>query len=104
MCLLLRGQCEVGNSPRVVLGDGGAQKIARDGETSTSNSGDKASLLHSSSGFISPSYGGGMAPSCSTLSRRGSRGAIGGAVAAMTREKSAAQFLRPKTIAGSRFI
>jgi hypothetical protein len=66
--LLLQGQCEVGNSPRVVLGGEGARKMARNGETSASNSDDKASLLHVSSGFISPSYGSGMTSSFSALS------------------------------------
>jgi hypothetical protein len=66
----------VGNSPRVVLGGGGAQKIVHDGETFTSNSGDEASLLHGSSGFVSPSYGGGTSPSCSASSQRDSGGDI----------------------------
>jgi hypothetical protein len=92
----------VGNSPRLVLSGGATRKMAHNGETSTSNSGDSASLLHGSFGFVSRSYNGGTAPSCSASSQRGSGGAI--AVRWWRWAKAAAQFLQPKTIIGREFI
>jgi hypothetical protein len=97
---LLRGRHEVGNSPRVVLGGGGAWKTARDGETSASNSSDSVSLLHGSSSFISRSYDGDTTSSCLVSSRRCSRGTYTGAVVVTARAKAAAQSLRPKRAQG----
>jgi hypothetical protein len=93
------GQCEVGNSPRMVLGGEGGRKIARDGETSAWNSVNEASLLLGSSSFVSLLWWG-HGSLLLSVEPVGLRRVYSDAAMVMAREKAVAQFLRPKMIVG----